>query len=129
MVSPLKLKTKESYNVVTKEYGYTTTVAAGEQLDTQSLIERASRNTTMNKAELRLAVELTVETMVEEIMQGHRVELEGIGSFCFACSGPWTKTPEEQTLQEHKISLKFYPSKKLKSAVAQAQTVWSDEDK
>lgn len=124
MAFSLKLSKSKAFNPSTKEQGYRTTVKSNEKADMDSLIASASKNTTMHKAELRMAFELMLDAIGEALTSGKNVELKGIGNIGFSCSGAWTKTAEEQTKVEHKIGVAFYPSNEVHAAVATAKTSW-----
>ena len=127
MAFTLKLKKSKSYNPSTKEYGYRTTVKANGRLGMESLVELASKNTTMHKAEVRMALELITGVIADALKSGNTVTLPGVGTIGFSCSGAWTKTPEEQTARCRKIGVAFYPGRDVLAAVAQAKTIWEEE--
>ena len=58
MAFTLKLKKSKAYNPSTKEHGYRTTVKDNGRFGVDALVETASKNTTMHKAEVRMALEL-----------------------------------------------------------------------
>lgn len=127
MAFSLKLSKSKAYNPSTKEQGYRTTVKSNGKADMDSLIASASKNTTMHKAELRMAFELMLDAIGDALTSGKNVELKGIGNIGFSCSGAWTKTAEEQTKVEHKIGVAFYPSQEVHAAVATAKTSWTKD--
>lgn len=92
-----------------------------------SLVASASKNTTLHKAELRMAFELMLDAIKENLSAGNIVELKGIGNIVFSCSGAWTETPEEQKAVEHKIGVSFFPSQEVHAAVATAKTSWTKD--
>ena len=124
----LKLSRTQAYNPKTKEKGYRTTVKSNGKADMDSLVASASKNTTMHKAELRMAFELMLDAIQENLSQGNIVELKNIGNIGFSCSSKWTPTAEEQTATEHKIGVAFYPSHDVAAAVASARTSWTKDD-
>lgn len=123
----LKLSKSKAYNPSTKEQGYRTTVKSNGKADMDSLVASASKNTTMHKAELRMAFELMIDAIFDALTSGKNVELKGIGNIGFSCSGAWTKTVEEQAKVEHKIGVAFYPSQEVHAAVATAKTSWTKD--
>ena len=128
MAFTLKLKKSKAYNPSTKEYGYRTTVKANGRFGVDALVETASKNTTMHKAEVRMALELMIDTIADALKSGNTVTLPGVGTIGFSCNGAWTKTAEEQTDHDRKIGVAFYPSKDVLVAVAQAKTMWEGEE-
>lgn len=128
MAMSLKLSKTKAYNPSTKKQGYRTTVKSNGKADMDSLVASASKNTTLHKAELRMAFELMLDAIKENLSAGRIVELKGIGNIGFSCSGAWTETPEEQTAVEHKIGVSFFPSQEVHAAVAAAKTSWTKDD-
>ena len=124
----LKLSKTKTLNPSTKKMGYRTTVKSNGKADMDSLVASASKNTTLHKAELRMAFELMLDAIKEKLSAGNIVELKGIGNIGFSCSGAWTETPEEQTAVEHKIGVSFFPSQEVHAAVATAKTSWTKDD-
>ena len=124
----LKLSKSKALNPSTKKMGYRTTVKSNGKADMDSLVASASKNTTLHKAELRMAFELMLDAIKENLSTGNIVELKGIGNIGFSCSGAWTETPEEQTAVEHKIGVSFFPSQEVHAAVAAAKTSWTKDD-
>lgn len=127
MAFSLKLSKSKAFNPSTKEQGYRTTVKSNGKADMDSLVASASKNTTMHKAELRMAFELMLDAIGDALTSGMNVELKGIGNIGFSCSGAWTKTAEEQLNVEHKIGVAFYPSQDVHAAVASAKTSWTKD--
>ena len=128
MAMSLKLSKTKAYNPSTKKQGYRTTVKSNGKADMDSLVASASKNTTLHKAELRMAFELMLDAIKDNLSAGNIVELKGIGNIGFSCSGAWTETPEEQTAVEHKIGVSFFPSQEVHAAVATAKTSWTKDD-
>lgn len=124
----LKLRKSKALNPSTKEHGYRTTVKANGSFGVDALVETASKNTTMHKAELRMALELIIDTIADALKSGNTVTLPGVGTIGFSCNEVWTKTAEEQTEHKRKIGVAFYPSKDVLVAVAQAKTMWEGEE-
>lgn len=87
MALSLKLSKSKAYNPSTKKQGFRTTVKSNGKADMDSLVASASKNTTMHKAELRMAFELMLDSIKESLSSGKIVELKGIGNIGFTCSG------------------------------------------
>ena len=128
MAMTLKLSKTKTLNPSTKKMGYRTTVKSNGKADMDSLVASASKNTTLHKAELRMAFELMLDAIKENLSAGNIVELKGIGNIGFSCSGAWTETPDEQASVEHKIGVSFFPSQEVHVAVATAKTSWTKDD-
>ena len=127
----LKLTKSKAINPSTKKMGFRTTVKSNGKADMDSLVKSASKNTTLHPAELRMAFELMLDAIQDNLTSGNIVELKGIGNIGFSCSGAWTETADEQTGVEHKIGVSFYPSQEVNAAVASVKTSWvkaTDDD-
>ena len=79
----LKLSKTKTLNPSTKKMGYRTTVKSNGKADMDSLVASASKNTTLHKAELRMAFELMLDAIKENLSVGNIVELKGIGNIGF----------------------------------------------
>lgn len=123
----LKLTKSKAINPSTKKMGFRATVKSNGKADMDTLAKEASKNTTMHEAELRLAFELMLDAIKDNLTSGNIVELKGIGNIGFSCSGAWTATAEEQTAVEHKIGVSFFPSQEVNAAVAAAKTSWAKD--
>ena len=106
MAMTLKLSKTKTVNPQTKEVGFRTTVKSNGKADMDSLVASASKNTTMHKAELRMAFELMLDAIQETLSAGKSVELKGIGN----------------------IGVAFYPSTEVHAAVATAKTSWTKDN-
>ncbi|HBK29877.1 MAG TPA: hypothetical protein DDZ04_09375 [Parabacteroides sp.] len=124
----LKLSKSKAINPSTKKMGFRTTVKSNGKADMDSLVASASKNTTAHPAEIRMAFELVLDAIKDNLSAGKMVELKGIGTIGFSCSGAWTEKAEEQTAVEHKIGVTFFPSQEVHAAVATAKTSWTKDD-
>lgn len=127
MAMSLKFSRTKAYNPSTKEQGFRTSVKSNGKADMDSLILSASKNTTMHKGEIQLAFTLVLDAIKDALVEGKTVELKGIGTIGFSCSGAWTKTAEEQSTVSHKIGVAFYPSQEVHAAVATAKISWTKD--
>lgn len=124
----LKLSKTKAYNPFTKKMGFRTTVKSNGKADMDSLVASASKNTTAHPAEIRMAFELVLDAIKENIANGKIVELKGIGNIGFSCSGAWTEKAEEQAAVEHKVGVTFFPSQYIHAAVTAARTSWTKDN-
>lgn len=124
----LKLSKTKAFNPSTKKMGYRTTVKSNGKADMDSLIASASKNTTAHPAEIRMAFELVLDAIKENLANGKIVELKGIGNIGFSCSGAWTEKAEEQAAVEHKVGVTFFPSQYIHAAVTAARTSWTKDN-
>ena len=63
----LKLSKTKTLNPSTKKMGYRTTVKSNGKADMDSLVASASKNTTLHKAELRMAFELMLDSITKQL--------------------------------------------------------------
>ena len=109
MAFTLKLRKSKALNPATKEHGYRTTVKASGRFGLDALVETASKNTTMHKAEVRMALELMIDTIADALTSGMNVELKGIGEpkiYYRTRYSPWV-TENTFVEQYQKIREKF----------------------
>ncbi len=119
----LKLKVARSsrINPATKQKGFAARVLTNGTADFDDIVKEAGHNTTMHKAELRMAFELCIESVAEMLKQGCIVDLGPIGKLYPSCTSGCDVKP----------GLYFRPGDEVQAAVKAAKLVWakaSDED-
>lgn len=124
MANMLNLSATPARNPSTGEAGYRATVRSNGKNDMDALVELASKNTTMNKAEMRMAFDLMLDAIEQSLAEGKGVELRGIVTIGFTCNGPWTKTIAEQHSAQHRLGLSFHPGAVVRNALAKATFKW-----
>lgn len=129
----LKLKVKKagSKNPITKQLGFTARVLTNGTADFDDIVKDAGRNTTMHKAELRMAFELCMDSVTEMLKQGMIVDLGPIGKIYPSCSSGWYEKEEDIKLADVKPQLYFRAGDDVEAAIKAAKLVWakaSDEE-
>ena len=129
----LKLKVKKagSKNPITKQLGFTARVLTNGTADFDDIVKDAGRNTTMHKAELRMAFELCMDSVTEMLKQGYIVDLGPIGKIYPSCSSGWYEKEEDIKLADVKPQLYFRAGDEVEGAIKAAKLVWakaSDEE-
>ena len=132
-MAQLKLKIKKSgaKNPVTKQLGFSARVLTNGTADFDDIVKDAGKNTTMHKAELRMAFELCMDTVTEMLKQGFIVDLGPIGKIYPSCSSGWYEKEEDMKLSDVKPQLYFRPGDEVAGAIKAAKVVWakaSDEE-
>ena len=132
-MAQLKLKVKKagSKNPVSKQMGFAARVLTNGTADFDDIVKEAGHNTTMHKAELRMAFELCIESVAEMLKQGCIVDLGPIGKLYPSCTSGWYEKAEDMSLDDVKPGLYFRPGDEVQAAVKAAKLVWakaSDED-
>ena len=127
----LKLKVKKTLlkrkldGVMVPGY-YGRVITNGKKLF-DDIVADAGRNTTMHKAELKLAGELLLDSIAEGIKNGYIVDLGPLGTLYPAVSGTWKQDPKELLLSEMKPKVNYKPSDDIAGAVRGASLAWTTE--
>ena len=132
-MTTLKLKVSKSkrINPLTKQMGFAARVLTNGTAYFDDIVKDAGRNTTMNKAELRMAFELCMDSVSEMLKQGYIVDLGPIGKIYPSCSSGWYAKEEDLMLADVKPQLYFRAGEEVEGAIKAAKLVWakaSDED-
>ena len=129
----LKLKVKKagSKNPISKQLGFTARVLTNGTADFDDIVKDAGRNTTMHKAELRMAFELCMDSVTEMLKQGFIIDLGPLGKIYPSCTSKWYETEDDMKLDDVKPGLYFRPGDDVEGAIKAAKLVWakaSDEE-
>ena len=129
----LKLKVKKagSKHPVTKQLGFAARVLTNGTMEFDDIVKDAGRNTTMHKAELKMAFELCLDTVVESLKQGFIVDLGPLGKIYPSCSSGWFEKEEDLKLEDVKPQLYFRAGDDVEGAIKSTKLVWakaSDEE-
>ena len=132
-MSELKLKVKKtsSTNPVTKQKGFVARVQNNGTADFDDIVKNAGRNTTMHKAELRMAFELCMDSVTEMLKQGFIIDLGPLGKIYPSCSSGWYEKEEDIKLADVKPQLYYRAGEDVAAAIKSAKLVWakaSDEE-
>ena len=132
-MAQLKLKIKKSgaKNPVTKKLGFAARVLTNGTAEFDDIVKDAGRNTTMHKAELRMAFELCMDSVTEMLKQGYIVDLGPIGKIYPSCSSGWYEKEDDMKLGDVKTQLYYRAGDEVEAAIKSAKLVWSkasDED-
>ena len=127
----LKIKKSGSKNPVTKQLGFSARVLTNGTAEFDDIVKDAGRNTTMHKAELRMAFELCMDSVTEMLKQGMIVDLGPIGKIYPSCSSGWYEKEEDIKLADVKPQLYFRAGDDVEAAIKAAKLIWakaSDEE-
>lgn len=129
-MSTLKLKVSKVSNVnpKTKQKGFTARVLTNGTADTDDIVKEAGHNTTMHKAEVRMALELCLEAAAEMLKQGYIVELGPIGKIYPSCSSGWVEKEEDLTLDDVKASVYYRAGDEVEAAIHGAKLQWAKKE-
>ena len=127
----LKVKKANSKKPVTKEAGFVARVLTNGTAEFDDIVKEAGHNTTMHKAELRMAFELCMDSVTEMLKQGYIVDLGPIGKIYPSCSSGWYEKEEDMKLTDVKPQLYYRAGDDVEAAIKSAKLVWakaSDEE-
>jgi len=127
----LRIKKVSMKKPVTKEPGFATRVLTNGTAEFDDIVKEAGHNTTMHKAELKMAFELCLDSVAEMLKQGFIVDLGPIGKLYPSCSSGWYEDEKDIKLSDVKPQLYYRAGEDVETAVRSAKLVWakvSDED-
>jgi len=126
-MAQLKLKVKKvgSKHPITKTFGFAARVLTNGTADFDDIVKEAGHNTTMHKAELRMAFELCMDSVTEMLKQGMIVDLGPIGKIYPSCSAGWYEKEEDMKLDDVKPQLYFRAGDDVAGAIKAAKLVWA----
>jgi hypothetical protein len=131
MANNLKLKIKKAKMVrkidgVKKEGFYGRVITNGTKTWEQ-IAEEASRNTTVHKAEMKVASELLLDAVTAQLKQGFIVDLGPIGKLYPAVNGKWDENADNLQLADMKPKVNYKAGADIEAAVKGAQLSWTTE--
>ena len=131
MANNLKLKVKKAKMVrkidgVKKEGFYGRVITNGTKTWEQ-IAEEASRNTTVHKAEMKVASELLLDAVTVQLKQGFIVDLGPIGKLYPAVNGKWDENADNLQLADMKPKVNYKPGADIEAAVKGASLSWTNE--
>jgi len=131
MASNLKLKVKKAKMVrkidgVKKEGFYGRVITNGTKTWEQ-IAEEASKNTTVHKAEMKVASELLLDAVTAQLKQGFIVDLGPIGKLYPAVNGKWEENGDNLQLTDMKPKVNYKPGADIDAAIRGASLSWTVE--
>jgi len=125
----LKLKVKKAVMKRkvngTLETGYYGRVITNGTKAHEEIALEACKNTTLHKAEAKLAMEMFLDSISENLKQGYIVDLGPIGKLYPAVSGNWETDPDALALADMKPHVNYRPSDDIKAAIGAAVLSWA----
>lgn len=85
-------------------------------------------NTTVHKAEMKVATELLLDGIARNIKNGYIVDLGPLGTLYPSVESNWHTAPEDCLLAEQRPKVSYRPSADIKSAIGAAQVGWTTEE-
>ena len=129
-MSQLRLKVKKvgSKHPITKQLGFTARVLTNGTAEFDDIVKEAGRNTTMHRAELRMAFELCMDSVAEMLKQGYIIDLGPIGKLYPSCTSGWYEKAEDLKLEDVKPGLYYRAGEDVDGAVKSAKLVWAKKE-
>ena len=121
----LRVKKSGSKHPVTKQLGFVARVQTNGTADFDEIVKEAGRNTTMHRAELRMAFELCLDSVTEMLKQGYIVDLGPLGKIYPSCSAGWYEKEEDLKLSDVKPTLYYRAGDEVDGAIKSAKLVWA----
>ena len=123
----LKLKLIKSghMNPQTKVMGYSARVITNGTSGYDDIVAHACRNTTLHKAEAKVAFELCVESVAEMLKQGYIIDLGPVGKLYPSCTSGWVEKAEDLQLSSVTPKLYYRPADEISAAIKGATLQWA----
>jgi hypothetical protein len=125
MATKLKVVKATNINPKTRQEGFSARVITNGKAGYEDIVLEACHNTTLHKAEAKVALELCMESAANMLKQGMIVDLGPVGKLYPSCSSGWFATAEELQLDSVKPGLYFRPAEDVESAIKGARLVWA----
>lgn len=128
-MAKLKLKVAKSgrVNPQTKAKGFAARVITNGTAGYEDIVAEACHNTTLHKAEAKVALELCMESVAEMLKQGYIVDLGPVGKLYPSCTSGWVEKAEDLQLSSVTPSLYYRPADEVAAAIKGATLQWAKE--
>ena len=131
-MAQLKLKVRKNKLFRTingvKTLGYYGRVISNGKKTYEQVALESCVNTTVHKAEMKVAAELLLDGIAANLKNGYIVDLGPLGTLYPSVESNWHQDPDDCTLDEQRPKVSYRPSADIKSAVSAAQVGWTTEE-
>ena len=131
-MTQLKLKVRKNKLFRTingvKTLGYYGRVISNGKKTYEQVALESCVNTTVHKAEMKVAAELLLDGIAANLKNGYIVDLGPLGTLYPSVESNWHQDPDDCTLDEQRPKVSYRPSADIKSAVSAAQVGWTTEE-
>lgn len=107
--------------------GYYGRVITNGKKTYEEIAEEACRNTTVHRAEMKVASELLLDAVSAQLKAGMIVDLGPLGTLYPAVTGKWDADPDGLSLDDMKPRVTYKPSQDIASAIRAARLQWTSE--
>lgn len=115
---------KRKVNGVVTE-GYYGRVITNGTKSFNTIAEDSCTNTTVHKAEMKVAAELFLDGASKALKEGYIVDLGPLGKLVPAVSGPWKTNPDDLELSAMEGKVNYRPSADIKTVIEGAEKGWT----
>ena len=129
MALKLKIKRtllKRKVDGAVKEGYYGRVITTGKKMF-DDIVKDAGKNTTMHKAELKMAGELLLDSIADGLKEGYIVDLGPLGTLYPAVNGTWKEDAKDLQLSEMKPKVNYKASDDISAAVKGASLSWASD--
>lgn len=130
-MAQLKLRVKKTLMKQKKDgvtvNGYYGRVITNGTKTYEEIAAEACVNTTVHKAEMKVASELLLDAITAQIKQGFIIDLGPLGKLYPAVNGTWKENADDLSLSDLKPKVNYKPSADIEAAVRGAQLSWTTE--
>lgn len=125
----LKVKKTKMFQKINgvKTEGYYGRVISNGKKSYEQVAEDSCVNTTMHKAEMKIAAELFLDGASKALKNGYIVDLGPLGTLYPSVESNWHTDPDDCTLAEQKPRVSYRPSADIKAAIGGAVVGWTEE--
>lgn len=120
----LKIAKASTVNPQTKAMGFSARVVTNGTAGYEDIVTEACHNTTVHKAEAKVALELCMESVAAMLKQGYIVDLGPVGKLYPSCSSGWVEKAEDLQLSSVVPSVNYRAAEDVLAAVKGASLQW-----
>jgi len=124
----LKIAKVAHVNPSTSKKGFAARVITNGKAGYEEIVKEACHNTTLHKAEAKIALELCMESAANMLKEGMIVDLGPLGKLYPSCSSGWFEKAEDMKLSDVKLSLYFRPAEDVEAAIKGASITWAKDE-
>lgn len=93
----------------------------------EDILKASTHGSTLDYREAKLALEMAIDAITEQIKQGYIVDLGPIGKLYPAVNGTWSEDPDELKLSDMRGKVNYKPGDEIAAAVRGAKLSWTTE--
>lgn len=107
--------------------GYYGRVITAGTKTVEDILKASTHGSTLDYREAKLALEMAIDAITEEIKKGFIVDLGPIGKLYPAVNGTWCEDPEMLSLSDMRGKVNYKPGDEIAAAVRGAKLSWTTE--